>query len=55
MTDFKLLKAFLDGKQDFNFSAVECMGYKKIKVKNITFLFNSDGNYLECIENKREG
>lgn len=55
MTDFELLMAFLDGKKDFNFSAVESIGFKKIRVKNLTFLFNSDGNYLECIESKREG
>ena len=55
MTDFELLKAFLDGKQDFNFSAVECMGYKKIMVDNKTLIFSVEGRYLECIKNKREG
>ena len=55
MTDFELLKAFLDGKQDFNYSIVESMGFKKIVVDDKTMMFNADGRYLESFKHKVRG
>ena len=55
MTDFELLKAFLDGKQDFNYSIVESIGFKKIVVDERTMMFTADGRYLESIKHKVRG